>query len=92
MDFINIAATNNSPNQLLHMSRYWGLLKSTYLLYITIIVCSSMTTPRCCHSSLFQMPKNIIGLNNEKLISVDDKLFRVFGGTTFPHLQMIRDT
>ena len=47
----------------------------------------AMTTPssRLCHSSLFQMPKNIIGLNNEKLISVDDKLFRVvFGGTTFP--------
>jgi hypothetical protein len=26
-------------------------------------------------AALFQMPKNIIGLNNEKLISANDKLF-----------------
>ena len=28
-----------------------------------------------CRAALFQMPKNIIGLNNEKLISANDKLF-----------------
>ena len=29
---------------------------------------------RSAPAALFQMPKNIIGLNNEKLISANDKL------------------